>query len=715
VAKKTKQATPADVFATKTRLEDRDGALQKGYDRTFEALGLKYSENLNYAYYEEAQQREKLWWEKRTGDEANKDLTVKINLLHQIVEAQRTVLGATRNVRVPARSESEEDQMYADALEKGIRWLHRQWVMPRQTSIAGWFASTLGSAIGTLFWSDEKKHPVLRIDSPKGFYADASLDDPTTLSVALFVRKVTGASLCSEYPELWEEYGDVEEVEMIDYYDRQVRMRLIVGRAEPLLEAKNPLGRVPVFIFPGILMPGIYGGSAMPLAIPIHNELQRLYSLEAEVLQQAVRAPTVVNDPINVPENWVWGDDATIEVGPNGKVGKAVLDNIDHNLFFHRIQDMRRSLDDVMDFAAMSRGSFEGSTLTGKGVQNLLLPNSLRLEHRLQSIDPIWERVNETALLMWNRLGRNKDITLDVRQGKEVAAIHFNPKTSINKDWVVNHVWLDSASMFDRQSNMVQILQALRAPAPHQQAISQRRAIELLPLSEDTMGEVKTIWSEFEKSNAAMQAAAAPPGGASAGGPSAEEEALAAEKGAIPPGASGGQASGPGAPLPEEPLEPGMMPAPTPGVPPVEAEALEDAANVIHEIPKVKGRIFLIGAILEGRLDLGIEIWLTDMNDKATIVNAFSNDPILEVIPGNDDLHFRGDAPSGDVVEVTPGKPLDLTPRPAEEVEQEIATEAEGQPQSAIPLMSPMSGPPSGASPLPEAGAPISPDMMQGI
>ena len=709
-----KQATPADVFATKTRLEDRDGALQKGYDRTYEALGLKYSENLNYAYYEEAQQREKLWWEKRTGDEANKDLTVKINLLHQIVEAQRTVLGANRNVRVPAMSESDEDQAYADALEKGIRWLHRQWVMPRQTSIAGWFASTLGSAVASLFWSDEKKHPALRIDSPKGFYADATLDDPTTLSIAMFVRKVTGASLCSEYPELWEEYGDVEEVELVDYYDRQVRMRLIVGRDEPLLEAKNTIGRVPVFILPGILMPGIYGGSAMPLAIPIHNELQRLYSLEAEVLQQAVRAPTVVNDPINVPENWVWGDEATIEVGPNGKVGKAVLDNIDHNLFFHRIQDMRRSLDDVMDFAAMSRGSFEGSTLTGKGVQNLLLPNSLRLEHRLQAIDPIWERVNETALLMWNKLGRNKDVALDVRKGKEVSVVHFNPKTSIKKGWVVNHVWLDSASMFDRQSNMVQILQALRAPAPHQQAISQKRAIELLPFTEDTMGEVQTIWTEFQKSNSAMQAATAPPQ-ATAGGPSAEEEALAAEKGAIPPGASGAQGSGPGGPLPEEPLEPGMMPAPTPGVPPVEAEALEDAANVIHEIPKVKGRIFLVGAVLEGRLDLGIEIWLTDMNDKATIVNAFANDPILEVIPGNDDLHFRGDAPAGDVVEVTPGKPLDLTPRPAEEVEQELAAEAEGQPQSAIPLTSPMSGPPSGAGPLPEAGAPISPDMMQGI
>jgi len=677
------KVTPETVVSLKARFEARDSKLQASYVKILKALGLDIVENYNYAFYSEQQARTKAWWEKRVDGEPP-EKTVQINLLHQIVEAQRSVLGASRSLRVPLPTPDDAGQIYADKLEQGIRNLWREWNMPRQQSMVGWYTAVLGNGIGVLAWSDIKKLPMFSVHSPQGFYAQATIDDPTELAAAMFVRKTTGLAVAAEYPELMDEFGGTDELEVIDYYDQNVRMRVLQGYDRALIDEPNTIKRVPVVIFPGILVPGIYGASPMMLAIPIKNELDRLYSLEAEVLQQAVRAPTVINDPINVPENWVWGDEATIEVGPNGKVGKAQLDNIDHNLFFHRIQDMRKALDDVTDFAAMSRGSTEGGVYTGKAVNNLLMPNAQRLENRLQPIDPLFERINEIALLMWQKKGGKKQVPINGRSGKSSFSVQFSPKDDIDPGFVRNYVWLDTARMFDKQSNLVNILQALRSNTPSQQAISQRRAIELLPFAEDTMGEVSQIWNEYTKAKqdeaaqaqaaqAAVAGAAGGPAGPPPGAPSQQEIGNAAIKGGSPGDGMQLPSGGPQGTAPsgaEMPQAPGELPGVgAPAEPPVSETVLPDVAEHFRGIENIHGQVYLCGGVLQNRLDLGIEVFLTDMTDKATIVNSFKNDPELGVIATNNDLHFRAEPPSTPILEVTPGtngvEPAPYEPEPA--------------------------------------------------
>lgn len=708
---KKQTITPDAVWALKSKLEGRDGKIQDSYRKILDAMGLTIEANYNYAFYAEQQQRTRQWWEKRTDGEPP-EKTVQINVLHQIVEAQRTVIGASRSLRCPLPTPDDSGQMYADKLELGIRHLWREWNMPRQQSLVGWFSATLGNAIGVVYWSDRRKLPIFDVRSPQGFYAQATIDDPTELAQAMFVRKTTGMALAAEYPEVLEALGDSDDLEVVDYYDMSTRMRLVQGWDEPLIDEPNTIERVPVFIFPGILVPGIYGASPMMLAIPIKNELDRLRSLEAEVLQQAVRAPTVINDPINVPENWVWGDDATIEVGPNGKVGKAALDNIDHNLFFHRIQDMQKALDDVTDFAAMSRGNTEGGIYTGKAVTNLLMPNATRLENRLQPIDPLFEKVNEIALLMWQKKGGKKQQNINGKNGKSAFSELFSPKDDIDPTFVKNYVWLDTAKMFDKQSNLVNILQALRSNTPSQQAISQRRAIELLPFSDDTMGEIMQIETEYQKAQqqqleaaqAASMAAQGQMGGAGGpapGGPSQEEIAYAAEKGGSPgegglPGSVAPQAGG--APPTGEP---GALPGVgEPMEPPVGEDILADVAEHFRTIENIHGQVFLCGAVLQNRLDLGIEVFVTDATDKQTIANSFMNDPELKMIHDNKDLHFRESAPSTPVLEVTPGT-SGTDPAPYEAPAPEGAPPAGGAPGT------PAGAPPGGMMPPGMEGPPL--------
>jgi hypothetical protein len=632
-----------EVFSLRQKLEMRDARLQRLYSEVLEEMGLTIEPTGTWAIYEIKRARKRQWWERQRDDEKT-DMSVNVNRLHQIIEAQRTVIGATRSLRVPPPSPDDEGAAYASKLENAIRHLWREWVFPRQLSLMGWYAAIFGSAVAVVYWSSERSLPMLRIESPIGFYAVPRIDDPVELAEALFVRHVSGLSLTAEYPDL-KDYGDADDVVVIDYYSSDGYARYVEGRNKPLVESDMNVGRTPVYVVPGILGPGMMGLSPMSLAIPIHRELQRLYSLEAEVLQMAVRAPTVINDPINVPENFAWGDDAVIEVGPQGRVGKAPLDNIDHNLFFHRIQDMRQNLDDVMDFTSMQRGEFEGSILTGKGVSQLLRPNAMRLEGRLQAIDPILERINEVALVMWRKYGSARGTVIYGRDNANRSFVErFNPKTDIDLGWVKNFVWLDTSSMFDRQSNIAQILTALRAGSPSQQAISQQRAIELLPFADDSQAELERIWNEWGKTNEFLQQQAQVP---APGSPTAEEQLAAAEKGGNPQGAEAQAGAPAGQAAPAEQAAPA-------GAPEEGNEVLVALAEFMRSIDRIKGRVFLCGEVLDGDLTYGIEIYITNPLDKQTIINAFANDQQLSQFAANRDLHFR-ETPADRMLEVTPG------------------------------------------------------------
>jgi hypothetical protein len=169
------------------------------------------------------------------------------------------------------------------------------------------------------------------------------------------------------------------------------------------------------------------------------------------------------------------------------------------------------------------------------------------------------------------------------------------------------------------------------------------------------------------------------------------------QKGAVEEGGMPGAPAGGGEPVPQAPGEmPGV--ATGPETPPVGEDILADVAEAFREIANIHGQVYLCGAVLQNRLDLGIEVLITDPTDKATIVNSFADDPLLKPIADNKDIHFRTEPPSTPVLDVTPGT-TGLTPAPYQPSPDEGAATG---------------GAPAGPPPATPAGAPPDLSSMMG-
>jgi hypothetical protein len=684
-----------------TRMFGRDTTQQIYHQRILNLLGVDWMTNPIAMFYREVTQRQKQWWERDTSDS---DRTVQLNLIHQIIEDRRAYMGAARSLRVPLPSglypdTAEDDdgleddtggivtaQEYASELEHGAYHLMREWGMVRQWSSIGWYTFVLGQGVGVSWFSKERGIPVHKVRSPMGFYADPDMDDETRLERACLVQTYTGISVAAKYPKFAEQLEEIPRVDVIDYYDKTTRMKFCLQIGEPLMVTSNPFGFVPVYIYPGILMPNsTYGASVMQLAIPVYNEIQRLYSMEAELLLQQVRAPTQIKDPINVPEGWIWGDDAVVEVGPQGGISKVPLTVVDFQMLGNRIQDMRQSLDDILDFPSISRGNSEGEWTTGKGTQALLQPNQQRASITIDVHNEIFTRVIQDALLIWRKLGKPGPIFGKTIRGH--FSQNFNPK-DINPKWVRCEAYLDSSPFVDRSARSNENLQMLRGKP---QGMSQGTFLAQNPDIDDPEEEMKRMREE-EMADAKQQAqittmmvaAQQPPqpqgpppdqsGGP--GGPSLPGAPPGASGPPLPPPPGGGPAantSGPAAAGPAMPGGPGGTTGavPAPSGPPAPDESLNAICTIFRSIKKIKGQVYLCGFAAQGDLSKGIEIYLTDPNDKATIVNFFDSDPKLKQISDDEGLIFHPDPPTGDVIEVTPGTtdntPTQLNAGPAAE------------------------------------------------
>jgi len=671
--------TRPEVLELFALLQAKSTPLQGTYFEILRAMGLDIS-NPDFTFYNLPLKRELQPWEIPTDDS---DYTVMVHRLHQIVEDQRTVLGAERSVQClppvglftddppsadpenPALTAEDKAQEYADMLERACLHLWREWQMVDRYSLMGYLATLLGEAVGVLFWSDKRNMPIFQVRSPVGFYPQASVDDPARLTAAIFEQVITGAALYDEYPDrVPDSIRAQQRVYVYDYYDEHERIRVARDLEEPLLQVPNPLGRVPVYIFPGILVPGIRGASAMQLAIPSHNEMQRLYALEAYCIDKAVHAPIIINDAQNVPENPVWGPNSIWTVGPQGKVGVANFNAVDMQLLDRRISDFKESVNSALDFSPIAGGDTEGTQMTGKGVTAVLNPKAARQQIRVASMNCRMELVMEDAFRMWKlkATGRKPVAASGFQRGSQFS-VQINPR-DFKDDWLKVRVFIDSAAFVDRQAAMVGNLQKLRGQP---QAMSLRRFLELDPDCPDVAREMAQIAKERDDAMKAQIAAMQPQGpvqlqAQSEVSQSPEQTMYASERGA--PVGSGGPQTGPASPAPSATL-PGAGTNPGGGSPtgqsgptPNDNQAtLEALAEAFRNIKKIKGQVFLCGLAATGDISAGIiEVYLTDPADKATINNAWANDPDLKQLHADGALHFYDVPPkSGDALEVTPG------------------------------------------------------------
>lgn len=629
-------------------------ARMSSYQTIAQHLGREYIESERYGAYASKSDRERFAWE--ASDDAS-DMTVNISLAHQIIEDQRTVLGAARSIRVPVPS--PEHQSYADKLERAIAFLWKVWSMRRVMSEIAWYSVTFGTGIGVLQWDNKNRLPRFVARSPENLYVQPSVDNEREPQLAIFCVKTLGRSLNHEYglkldPE--------REYEVLDYYDMSERVRVVKDEKKgELLRAKNTIQRVPVFLFPGILVPNsLFGTSMLLRSIPIEREINRLYSAQAMYLRDATEAPMVIKDPENVPENARWNRDAVIEVGPQGGVGRAPIASIDGQMLAMRLADMKDNLNATMDFSPVSQGKLGGSTVTGKGVNALLAPIEQRLQGKLQPIDPVYEDVNRCALLMWRKAGRKPVPIYGERAGSMFADI-FDPKVDIDPGWVENVVFLDAAALVDRQALRITMLQELRGEP---QAMSTRRYLELSPDCEDVEVEMQRMKQERMERMQEQMAMQAQMAAAAQPQPQADVNYAAERGGAVegaPPASPGAPGEMPAMPLggPEQAMGGGVPPEFDEGV---NGETVEAVADVFRAMQNVKGRLWLVGAAVDGldpsELAQGfLEVVVSDPLDKQTVLNALRKTPLgafadAQRVAFHEDLSVLERVPS---LEVTPG------------------------------------------------------------
>ena len=652
------------------------------YQTISDHLGREYIESERYGAYASKADRQRFQWEQ--SDDAS-DMTVNISLLHQILEDQRTVLGAARSVRVPLPDPTQ--QAYADRLERAIAFLWKVWAMRRVMSEVAWYAVAFGTGVGVLQWDKKNRLPRFVARSPENLYAQPSVDNEREPQRAIFVLKTLGRSLNHEYGL---NLDPAREYEVLDYYDAEERVRVVKDEKKgELLRAKNTIQRVPVFLFPGILVPNsLFGASMFLRAVPIEREVNRLYSAQAMYLRDATEAPMVIRDPENVPANARWNRDSVIEVGSQGGVGRAPIASIDGQMLAMRLADMKDNLNATMDFSPLAQGKIGGSTVTGKGVNALLAPIEQRLRGKLQTIDPVYEDVNRCALLMWRKAGRKPVPIYGERAGSMFTDI-IDPKADIDPGWVENIVFLDAAALVDRQAMRITMLQELRGEP---QALSVRRYLELSPDCDDVEAEMARMKQERrermqEQMEMQAQMAQAQPQ------PQAEVNYAAERGGAIEgaPPAGPPAAAPPGGP--ETAMGGGMPPGLDMGE---ETETVEAVADLFRDMRNIKGRMWLVGAAVDGLApeelaQAFLEVVVSDPLDKQTVLNALRKTPLAvfadaQRVAFHEDLAVLERVPS---LEVTPGSEgyepqVQAADAEAQEAEEMTAT---GQPEMMPEMM----------------------------
>jgi len=186
---------PKEVVALLDELKQSPATQQRlsGYETIVDELGREIIESERFSYMTQKTTRTKHSWEV-TDDKT--EFLVHIPFLPQIIEAQRTVIGAMRSHRVPVPTDSA--QAYCDKLERGIAHLWREWGMPRLLSEMGWYAVVFGAAVGVLQWSKTDKMPRAVIRSPENFYALPSADDERRVHIGMFSTKTLGRILNKE-------------------------------------------------------------------------------------------------------------------------------------------------------------------------------------------------------------------------------------------------------------------------------------------------------------------------------------------------------------------------------------------------------------------------------------------------------------------------------------------------------------------------------------
>jgi len=618
-------------------------------------------------------------------DEKQTKLRIVVNLLKPMAEAKRGLIGKMPDVRVPVNGIDPATQMLADANELRIRAMWRESKMKRMCGDMGFYLPIHGDCVGYVDLDFETKKVKLGVRSSRGFYAVPADSECIKIAEAVFTATYSGLHAAALFgkPEL-EGYTNVK---VYEYWNKDQHSYVTQAWEKGfLINNKNlftPL--VPLVVFPNIAIPGsLYGDSDIEQGIELVKEFNRRYSIETEAIVRTLFAPWIVKNPLQVPKEISLDPYSVIPVGEGGDVRPAQPAQIPYQ-WMQGKNELRGLINTVTGTPSALTGEMDSQIVTAKAFNASLGPMNAQMEVRNQYIHDGIEMLNMLGLKAQCEIfGDEKQKTFAMTaDGSQYGLEYFGKEI---EGYYENEVYVPGSSFIDEQTAFMQTQASL-----NQGRMSKRTAMRLdpnIPNVEDELNQIDQeklhdaqIMAQAQQMMAQASQGPPPPGGPPTGDPSApptgsgsanpsqaESDLYAAERGGSPAGVAppageslpGGEAALSGPPLPTagSPLE-GMgaepqqfMEPPAQGLSSV-ARAVVDEFRDIAAIPQ-GNTVFLTGPVLQGVLaPHSCEVYLSDMNDKATVVNHMKKS--APEIHGN--MDFYQGMPPADLpsIDVSPG------------------------------------------------------------
>lgn len=675
--------TAEDVISVKTQLEGDGSARHKLYDETLQATHGNYYDRVMQSTWNKWQG---IVYEPGVPGSDRRQVHIVINLLNPIVEAKRSLWSVVPQVRVPYRSLDDADLAMTDLLERTYRALWQENAIGEKLGDGGWYAALLGTAVFCVYPDFVAHRPRIVVRSPYGFYGEPGNieQDGRTWKRVLFTTRMKSRQAVRMWPDVKGIQDTNDMVTVIEYWDEENKMT-VLEEGGLVLDGPvpNKLGVVPIITVPNIAQPGQWWGkSDVTDAIPMINELNKRFNVENQAFSDQAGAPWEATGLDMDAKDISLDPDAVNTFEQGGGLKKSQTGGLPWQIYQSN-QTLRQYIDAVTDFPEVMRSMFGGSNVSGKAINNLMGPIQARMELRQRYLYPRLEVLNRLMMTTWATYwGGEAHVIRGSIKGKR-----YNLEVTPNEfeGYYENEVYLDSSAYFDVQSKVVLGLQMVAA-----NACSIKTFVEKLnPFTEDWEGEHEQIMKEQqERVQLAMMAQMMTqnPMGANpnVGQPAQDIQGMmqgsqtTPEGLPAPPGVTEDVAQMGGEAMNESPFAAGQLTTGGLG-------ELARIADLIRAVPKVVGRVFLSGSILEGKIgDEGIEIWFTDMVDWATVRQFVTKqDPQLK-----DEFNPMQGVPNIPYLEVTPGTSGYEVQQPEGLAEEGLMAQPEG-----LPGMQTMAGP----------------------
>jgi|LGOV01.1.fsa_nt_gb hypothetical protein len=545
----------------------------------------------------------------QTGEEEG--IVLIYNLLNSAVHRYVDYLVALPDIRVTPPGEKPKDQEFADKLEKALYGVWEDNFMDIKLQEMSFNQSLLGMTV-LHCRPDPKALSKITIDSciPEYFYPKTNSSNYKKYDYVLYFSP----DLTMETREHPTEEGGVDGD--LQYWDEN--MFVLIRNNKVVQEFEHGLGFVPWIVAQNRISPNkVCGSSDLEQAVGLMDYLNTLFSFKADIIEWAADPPLVVSGSALKPSEIMRGPHSVNVIEAEAKMTflqwQGNPPDVDNQIML-----TQKAIQDMLGLSEPAWGRHLPSGISGATIRESMGGSGARISAKQLLLGRMFVELNGQILRSLEKVYPNDDLKFHgIRRGAPFSIIMKGKEI---KEHTRNRViW--KPGNFDYANKLSTELQKMGAGIQSKITTMENLGIE------QPMDEIKRIKQDImdkylnEKApgEVGKEQMALDKGGLPEPDEAEEKDILnALLKGAEGEGAGAEAAGGGVAPgvLPEE----GALP-----IEPAGDERLELKTVVadLKAITKFVGGVWLIGAIVaQGFTKDRVDIALTDLKDKATIING---------------------------------------------------------------------------------------------